>query len=158
MSPKSARRDRRRPRAVTSILVINPNSSVVVTEALDRALEPLRHDDGPAIETMTIPEGPPGIETQAQVYAASAHVTGKELHRLREIQDRQVAAPSGYDSQQPASSTRIRWRGKWHRTGNPSAVASRVEFQARRLSGVTPSVVSAVEETRNVCASCESHS
>ena len=60
---------------MTRILVINPNSSVAVTDALDRALEPLRHDDGPAIETMTIAEGPPGIETQAQVDAASAHVT-----------------------------------------------------------------------------------
>jgi Asp/Glu/hydantoin racemase len=60
---------------VSRILVINPNSSVEVTRALDRALDPLRSTGGPVIATMTMVEGPPGIETQAQVDAASAHVT-----------------------------------------------------------------------------------
>ena len=50
-----------------SILVINPNSSRTVTRAMDDACEPLRISGGPAIECMTLEEGPPGIETQRDV-------------------------------------------------------------------------------------------
>ena len=50
-----------------SILVINPNSSRTVTRAMDDACEPLRVSGGPAIECMTLEEGPPGIETQRDV-------------------------------------------------------------------------------------------
>ena len=60
---------------VSRILVINPNSSTTVTAALDRGLDPLRCAGGPRIETTTLSEGPPGIETQAQVDAAGAHVS-----------------------------------------------------------------------------------
>ena len=49
------------------IVVINPNSSAAVTAAIDRALAPLRMAGGPAIECVTLAEGPPGIETQAHV-------------------------------------------------------------------------------------------
>jgi Asp/Glu/hydantoin racemase len=49
------------------ILVVNPNSTAAVTAAIDRALEPLRIAGGPAIECLTLSEGPPGIETQAHV-------------------------------------------------------------------------------------------
>ena len=49
------------------ILVINPNSTEAVTNAIDRACEPLRMQGGPAIESMTLAEGPPGIETQRHV-------------------------------------------------------------------------------------------
>ena len=49
------------------IVVINPNSTAAVTAAIDRALAPLRMADGPAIECLTLAEGPPGIETQAHV-------------------------------------------------------------------------------------------
>jgi Asp/Glu/hydantoin racemase len=49
------------------ILVVNPNSTAAVTAAIDRALEPLRMIGGPAIECLTLAEGPPGIETQAHV-------------------------------------------------------------------------------------------
>ncbi len=49
------------------ILVINPNSTVAVTEDIDRALAPLRFADGPGIECVTLAEGPPGIETQDHV-------------------------------------------------------------------------------------------
>jgi Asp/Glu/hydantoin racemase len=49
------------------IVVINPNSSAAVTAAIDRAVAPLRMAGGPAIECVTLAEGPPGIETQAQV-------------------------------------------------------------------------------------------
>lgn len=49
------------------ILVINPNSSESVTAAMDRALEPLRRADGPAIACATLAEGPPGIETARHI-------------------------------------------------------------------------------------------
>lgn len=48
------------------ILVINPNSTEAVTRAIDAAMVPLRMADGPAIECVTLREGPPGIESQAQ--------------------------------------------------------------------------------------------
>ena len=46
------------------ILVINPNSSETVTRAMDAALDPLRLAGGPAIDCLTLAEGPPGIESQ----------------------------------------------------------------------------------------------
>ena len=49
------------------IIVINPNSTKEVTQGIDRALDPLRMAGGPEIECVTLPEGPPGIETQADV-------------------------------------------------------------------------------------------
>lgn len=48
------------------IVVINPNSTATVTAGIDRALEPLRFASGPAIECLTLKEGPPGIESQVQ--------------------------------------------------------------------------------------------
>ena len=50
-----------------SILVINPNSTDAVTRAIDEACEPLRIPGGPAIECVTLEEGPPGVETQQHV-------------------------------------------------------------------------------------------
>jgi allantoin racemase len=47
-----------------SIIVINPNSTVAVTQGIDAAMEPLRLPGGPAIECLTLAEGPPGIESQ----------------------------------------------------------------------------------------------
>ena len=49
------------------ILVINPNSTEAVTKGIDTAMEPLRMPGGPAIECVTLKEGPPGIENQAHV-------------------------------------------------------------------------------------------
>jgi allantoin racemase len=49
------------------IVVINPNCTLAVTAAIDAALQPWRMAGGPAIECVTLPEGPPGIETQADV-------------------------------------------------------------------------------------------
>ena len=46
------------------ILVINPNSSGVVTAAIDRAVELLRRPGAPAISVTGLPDGPPGIATQ----------------------------------------------------------------------------------------------
>ena len=51
------------------ILVINPNSTEAVTRGIDEAVEPLRMAGGPAIDCVTLKEGPPGIETQQQVDA-----------------------------------------------------------------------------------------
>jgi Asp/Glu/hydantoin racemase len=47
------------------LIVINPNSSERVTQGIDRAVEPLRAWGIP-IRCVTLPEGPPGIETEAQ--------------------------------------------------------------------------------------------
>lgn len=49
------------------ILVINPNSTEIVTRGIDEAMEPLRIPGGPAIDCVTLKEGPPGLETQQHV-------------------------------------------------------------------------------------------
>ena len=49
------------------ILVINPNSTEAVTRGIDEACAPLCMAGGPAIEAVTLKEGPPGIETQQHV-------------------------------------------------------------------------------------------
>jgi allantoin racemase len=46
------------------ILVINPNSTVAVTRAIDEAMAPLRLPGGPEIQCRTLEEGPPGVESQ----------------------------------------------------------------------------------------------
>lgn len=53
--------------AIPRILVINPNSSVEVTKAMDRGLDSLRPWLNFEIVTTTLTEGPPAIETQAHV-------------------------------------------------------------------------------------------
>jgi Asp/Glu/hydantoin racemase len=63
------------------ILVINPNSSESVTRGIDEAVEPLRMAGGPAIECMTLKEGPPGIETQQ-------HVDGVVAPLIRVVRER----------------------------------------------------------------------
>lgn len=52
---------------MSRILVINPNSTEAVTRGIDAACEPLRMAGGPAIECVTLKEGPPGIESQQHV-------------------------------------------------------------------------------------------
>lgn len=47
------------------ILVINPNSNVIVTKGLEVALQPLDFADGPEIVCTTLDEGPYGVESQA---------------------------------------------------------------------------------------------
>lgn len=56
------------------IVVINPNSTLSVTNGLDRAVQPLRLAGGPDIECVTLDGGPPGIETQEQVDAVVAPI------------------------------------------------------------------------------------
>ena len=51
------------------ILVINPNSTAAVTRAIDEAMGPLRMPGGPAIDCLTLSEGPPAIESQTDADA-----------------------------------------------------------------------------------------
>lgn len=50
---------------MTSLIVINPNSSQTVTDGIDAAIDPLRPFNIP-IRCLTLAEGPPGIESQKQ--------------------------------------------------------------------------------------------
>ncbi|WP_054007807.1 aspartate/glutamate racemase family protein [Cypionkella psychrotolerans] len=50
-----------------TIYIINPNSSRVVTDGIDRAMEPLRAASPVPIAAIQLDEGPRGIETQAHV-------------------------------------------------------------------------------------------
>ena len=45
------------------ILVINPNCSAHCTAGIDTAVERFRRPDGPAIDVVTLTEGPPAIYT-----------------------------------------------------------------------------------------------
>lgn len=47
------------------IIVINPNSTEAVTRGIEAAMAPLQRPGGPAIECLTLAEGPPGIESQS---------------------------------------------------------------------------------------------
>lgn len=47
------------------IVVINPNSTEAVTRGIDAAMQPLRMEGGPEIDCVTLKEGPPGVQTQA---------------------------------------------------------------------------------------------
>lgn len=49
------------------VFVVNPNSTLAVTEGIDRALDALRRPQAPDIHCLTLAEGPPGIETQAHI-------------------------------------------------------------------------------------------
>lgn len=50
---------------MTTLVVINPNSSQMVTDGIDAAIEPLR-SFGIPIRCLSLAEGPPGIESQRQ--------------------------------------------------------------------------------------------
>ncbi len=50
-----------------TIYVINPNSTERVTRGIDEAVVPLRMAGGPAIECLTLADGPPGIQSQRDV-------------------------------------------------------------------------------------------
>jgi allantoin racemase len=54
------------------IRVINPNSNDTVTRGLNAVLERLRFANGPEIVCTTLPDGPFGIETQADVESVVA--------------------------------------------------------------------------------------
>lgn len=65
------------------ILVINPNSTEDVTRGIDEACAPLRMAGGPAIDCVTLKEGPPGIETQQ-------HVDGVVAPLLRLVREKEA--------------------------------------------------------------------
>jgi Asp/Glu/hydantoin racemase len=69
------------------IVVINPNSTEAVTQAIDRALAPLRLAGGPQIVCQTLAEGPPGIESQSDADSVIA-----PLCRSLAAQDNMAAA------------------------------------------------------------------
>ena len=73
------------------IVVINPNSTRAVTDGISAALEPLRMAGGPAIDCLTLAEGPPGVETQAHVDGVIA-----PLCRLIEANDNAANAASAF--------------------------------------------------------------
>ncbi len=50
-----------------TIFVINPNSTQAVTDAFDRGLDCFRFPGGPTIRSLTLSEGPPGIQSQMDV-------------------------------------------------------------------------------------------
>ena len=56
------------------VRIINPNSNDGVTQAMSEALEPLRLNDGPEIDCVTIAEGPFGVESDDDVRLAGALV------------------------------------------------------------------------------------
>jgi Asp/Glu/hydantoin racemase len=56
-----------------ALIVINPNSSQTVTDGIDRAVAPLRALGTP-IRCVTLAEGPPGIESQAQADETIPHM------------------------------------------------------------------------------------
>jgi Asp/Glu/hydantoin racemase len=66
------------------ILVVNPNSNEAVTRGLAEALNPLAFADGPLVECRTLPEGPHGIESQADIEAVTLP--------LRRFVEREAAA------------------------------------------------------------------
>ncbi|WP_406857649.1 aspartate/glutamate racemase family protein [Alsobacter sp. KACC 23698] len=70
-----------------TIYVINPNSSTTVTGAIDRAVEPLRTQQGPAIACLTLPDGPPGIQSQRDVDG----VIGPLLRRAKDLEEEAAA-------------------------------------------------------------------
>lgn len=49
------------------IVVINPNSSEIVTQGISAALDSLRTAGGPELECRTLQEGPPGIQTERHI-------------------------------------------------------------------------------------------
>jgi Asp/Glu/hydantoin racemase len=56
------------------IVVINPNSTEAVTKSMSDALDGLRVPGGPEIECLTNPDGPPGVESQADADLAAVQV------------------------------------------------------------------------------------
>ena len=56
---------------MSTLFVINPNSTQAVTDHISLALEPYRIAGGPKIVCETLRAGPPGIESQAHVDGSS---------------------------------------------------------------------------------------
>lgn len=61
------------------IYVLNPNSSEVVTACIDSALAPLRLQCGPRITCLRLPEGPAGVQSQADIDLLIPHLRNQAL-------------------------------------------------------------------------------
>jgi allantoin racemase len=62
---------------MSTLYVINPNSSRTVTEGIDAAIArcgPWRRGSASTIACLTLAEGPPGIESQAQADLTIPHL------------------------------------------------------------------------------------
>lgn len=68
---------------MAEVLLLNPNSSQAVTDGISAAVEPFRQTGAIEIACETVTAGPPGIETQAQVDAASGHIRDHMAARAR---------------------------------------------------------------------------
>ena len=65
------------------VLLLNPNSSQAVTDGISAAVAAFHRPGDIEIVCETVAEGPPGIETQAHVDAASAHIRAHLATRTR---------------------------------------------------------------------------
>lgn len=90
------------------ILVINPNSSQAVTDHMDVAVAPLRMEGGPAIECMCLPEGPPGIESQAHIESVVQPVCRVVKERENDVNAFVIACYSDPGLQAAREATRRR--------------------------------------------------
>ncbi|SMG59095.1 aspartate/glutamate racemase family protein [Paraburkholderia susongensis] len=70
------------------IYVINPNSLIAVTAAIDQALAPLRFADGPQIHCVTLADGPAGIQTQRDVDAVVTPLCTQIARSERDAEER----------------------------------------------------------------------
>lgn len=55
------------PAMAATIRIINPNSNKAVTAGMAEAVAPLEFSGGPHLDCVTLEDGPPGIESQANV-------------------------------------------------------------------------------------------
>jgi Asp/Glu/hydantoin racemase len=74
------------------VFVINPNSTQAVTDGFDKALEPLRLANGPEIKSLTLKEGPPGVESQINVDS----VTMPLVKLVRELDHSHLGRPKAF--------------------------------------------------------------
>lgn len=70
-----------------TLYVLNPNSSDTVTRGIDAAVAPLRVAGGPDIVCLSLPEGPPGVQTQRDIDA----LVGPLCAQARSLQPRAAA-------------------------------------------------------------------
>jgi allantoin racemase len=59
---------------MADILVVNPNSSVSVTQSMDACLDDVRSFSGITMRCTTLDKGPPGIETDVHVVEVIPHL------------------------------------------------------------------------------------
>src|SRR3984893_4630037 len=95
------------------ILVINPNSTDVVTRAIDDAMAPLRITGGPGIDCVTLREGPPGVGKHSDADAVIAPLCRAIRGRARNGRfcDRLLQRPGPVLGTRGDREARARYRG-----------------------------------------------